>query len=55
MSNVNESANESDSSSENPVVSNELEEDEVEVKNEPFEFLHDDDIPFSRLLFDPIV
>jgi hypothetical protein len=31
-------------------MSNELNEDEV--KHDPFEFLHDDEIPFSRLLFD---
>jgi hypothetical protein len=28
---------------------------ENEVEHDPFEFLHDDEIPFSRLLFDSIV
>jgi len=48
MSNVNESVNESNSSSENPIMLDELEEDEIE--HDPFEFPHDDEIPFSRLL-----
>jgi len=50
MSNVDESVDKSDSLNENPTSSNELDEDEVE--HDPFEFLHDDEIPFSRLLFD---
>jgi hypothetical protein len=34
-------------------MSNELDEDEVE--HDPFEFLHDDKIPFSRLLFNSTI
>jgi hypothetical protein len=48
-----ESANESDSLGEDPIASNELNEDEV--KYDPFEFPHDDEIPFSILLFDSII
>jgi hypothetical protein len=53
MSNVDESANESNSSGEDPIELDELDEDEV--KHDPFEFPHDDKIPFSRLLLDPTV
>jgi hypothetical protein len=53
MFNVNESADESDSLGDNPIMANELEEDEV--KHEPFEFPHDDEIPFSRLFSEPTV
>jgi hypothetical protein len=48
MSNVDESVDESKSSSENPIVSDEPNEDENE--HDLFKFLNDDDIPFSRLL-----
>jgi hypothetical protein len=44
MSNVDESANESNSSGEDPIVLDETNEDEVE--HGPFEFPHDDKIPF---------
>jgi hypothetical protein len=50
MSDVDENAVKSDSLDKDPIASNESNEDEVE--HEPFEFLHDDEIPFSRLLFD---
>jgi len=50
MSNVDESGNENDSSDEDPIMLDESSEDEV--KHDPFEFLHDDEIPFPRLLFD---
>ncbi len=53
MPNVNESVNENNSSGENPITSDELNEDEV--KHDPFEFPHDEEIPFSRLLYDMIV
>jgi hypothetical protein len=53
MFNVDESANESDSLGEDPIASNELNKDEV--KYDPFEFPHDDEIPFSILLFDSII
>jgi len=53
MSDVDESANENDSSNKDPTTSNEL--DEVEVKHEPFEFPHDDEIPFLRLLSNMMV
>jgi hypothetical protein len=53
MFNVDESANESDSLGENPITSNELDEDEVE--HDPFEFHLNDEIPFSKLLSDPMV
>jgi hypothetical protein len=49
MFNVNESANESNSLNENPTMSDELDEDEVE--HDP----HDDEILFSRLLFGVMV
>ncbi len=45
---VDESENEKDSLDKDPTTSNEL--DENEIKHDPFEFLHDDEIPFSRLL-----
>jgi hypothetical protein len=38
---------------EDPIALDEL--DEKEVKHDPFEFPHDDKIPFSRLLFDSMV
>ncbi len=47
---VDENANENDSSSEDPIMLDESNEDEV--KDDPFEFPHDDKIPFSRLLYD---
>jgi hypothetical protein len=53
MFNVDENANENDSSSEDPTTLDELDEDEV--KHDPFEFPHEDKIPFSRLLFDLMV
>ncbi len=53
MFDVDESVNKSNSSYEDPIMSNEPNEDEV--KHDPFEFLHDDKIPFSRLLCDMMV
>jgi len=53
MSDVDESADENDSSREDLITSNGPDEDEV--KHDPFEFPHDHEIPFSRLLFDPMV
>ncbi len=53
MSNVDERADENDLSNEDPITSNESNEDEVE--HDPFEFLHDDEIPFSRSLFDSTI
>jgi hypothetical protein len=53
MSNVDESADKSDSFGKDIIVSNEPDEDEVE--HDPFEIHPDDDIPFSRLLFDLMV
>jgi hypothetical protein len=53
MFDVDESADESDSSDEDPIMLDESNEDEVE--HGPFKLPHDDKIPFSRLLFDPIV
>jgi hypothetical protein len=53
VSNVDESANENDSLGEDPIVSYEPYEDEVE--HDPFQFPHDGEIPFSRLLFDLMV
>jgi hypothetical protein len=53
MFNVDESVDESNSSSEDPIALDELNEDEV--KHDPFEFPHDDEIQFSRLLFDPTI
>jgi hypothetical protein len=47
MSNVDGSVDESDSSGEDPIALDELDEDEVE--HDPFESLHDDEILFSRL------
>jgi hypothetical protein len=49
MFNVDENTNENDSLDKDPTTSNELDEDEIE--HDPFEFLHGDEIPFSRLLF----
>jgi hypothetical protein len=53
MSNVDESVDESHSSSKDPIVLDKPNENEV--KHDPFEFLHDDEIPFSRLLSNPMV
>jgi len=53
ISDVDESANESDSLDEYSKAINEL--DENEVKHDPFEFLHVEEIPFSRLLFNLMV
>ncbi len=53
MSNVDESADESDPMDEDPTMLDERDEDEV--KHDPFEFPHDDEIPFSRLLFNSMV
>jgi len=53
ISNVDESADESDSLDEYSKAANEL--DENEVKHDPFEFLHVEEIPFSRLLFNLMV
>jgi len=50
MFNVDESASESDSSNKDPTMSDKTNEDEV--KHDPFEFPHDDKIPFSRVLSD---
>ncbi len=50
MSNVDESGNESKSLGENTLVSNEDED-----QHDPFGFLDDDDIMFSRLLFNLMV
>jgi hypothetical protein len=48
VSDVDESADENNSSNKDLIVSNELDEDEIE--HDPFEFSHDNEIPFSRLL-----
>ncbi len=53
MFNVDESVDENDSSSEDAIVSNELNEDEIE--HDPFEFSPNVKIPFSRLLSNPTV
>ncbi len=53
MSDVDESVYESDSSGKDPIALNELNEDEVE--HDPFEFPHDEKVPFSRLLFNLMV
>jgi hypothetical protein len=53
MSNVDENVNENNSSGKDPITSNEPNEDEVE--HGPFKFLHDDEIPFSRLLSYPTI
>jgi hypothetical protein len=45
---VDERENERNSLDKDPTTSNELDENEVE--HDPFEFPHDDEIPFSRLL-----
>lgn len=50
MSNVDESLNESKSSIENPILL-----DENENQHEPFEFPNDDNILFSRLLFNSTI
>ncbi len=47
ISDVDESVDESNSLGENAIALNEHDEDEVE--HDPFEFLHDDKILFSRL------
>jgi hypothetical protein len=52
-SNVGESANESDSSDKDLITLNEPNENEI--KHDPFEFPHDDKIPFSKLLSNMIV
>jgi hypothetical protein len=44
MSKIDESANENNSLDEDSKTSNELDEDEV--RHDPFEFPHDDKIPF---------
>jgi hypothetical protein len=44
MFNVDESADENDSSNEDPITLDEPDEDEVQ--HDPFEFPHDNDIPF---------
>jgi hypothetical protein len=48
-----ESEIENNSLGENPIMSNEPDEDEV--KHGPFEFLHNDEVPFSRLLSNPTI
>jgi hypothetical protein len=48
MSNVDENVDESNSLDEDPTTSEEPDDDEI--KHDPFEFPHDDEIPFSRLL-----
>jgi hypothetical protein len=53
MSNVDESAYENNLSNKDPIALDEPNENEVE--HDPFEFPLDNKIPFSRLLFDPIV
>jgi hypothetical protein len=50
MFDVDENAVESDSSNKDRITSDESDEDEVE--DDPFEFLHDDKIPFLKLLSD---
>ncbi len=47
MSNVDENVDESKSLGNNPIVSNEDQD-----QHDPFELLNDDNISFSRLLFD---
>jgi hypothetical protein len=54
ISNVDdESEIENNPSGKDPMMSDEVDEDEV--KHGPFEFLHNDEVLFSRLLFDPTV
>jgi hypothetical protein len=53
MSDVDESVDESDSLDEDPTTLNESNEDEVE--HDPFEFPHDDEMAFLRLLYDQMV
>jgi hypothetical protein len=50
MFDVDESADENDSSDKDPTTLDKLNEDEV--KHDLFEFPHDDKIPFSKMLFD---
>jgi len=50
MSNVDENVNESKSLGNNPIMSNEDQD-----QHDPFELPNDDNISFSRLLFDLIV
>ncbi len=53
MSQMRMKLNMSNSLGEDPIMSNEPNGDEVE--HEHFEFPHDDEIPFSKLLFDLMV
>ncbi len=53
MFNVDDNADKSKSSNEDPIMSNELDEDAT--KHDPIQFPNDDNISFSRLLFDSIV
>jgi hypothetical protein len=53
MFNVDESVNKNESSNEDPIMSNQP--NEVEVKHDPFKFPNDNNILFSKLLFDSIV
>jgi hypothetical protein len=53
MFNVDESANKSESSSKDPIVSNEP--NEVEIKHDPFKFPNDNNLLFSRLLSDSTI
>ncbi len=53
MFNVDDNADKSKSSNEDPIMSNELDEDAT--KHDPIQFPNDDNISFSRLLFDLIV
>jgi hypothetical protein len=53
MSDVDENVDERNSLEEDSTTWDELDEDEV--KHDPFEFPHDDEIPFSRLLSNMMV
>ncbi len=53
MFDVDDSANKSKSSNEDPIMLNEFDEDAT--KQDPIQFPNDDNISFSRLLFDSIV
>ncbi len=53
MFNVDDNVEKSKSLNENLIMSNELDEDAT--KHDPIQFPNDDDISFSRLLFDSIV
>ncbi len=53
MFNVDESANKSESSGEDPIVSNEP--NQVEIKHDPFKFPNDNNILFSRFLSDSTI